>query len=201
MKSMTFFGNELDSPLVDYNVLSDVSDGARKKIWLEKGNHIFLYKENKIHDSGESTKENFSEYFAMRIGHMLEIPVTNIVLLENAILSERMWDCELKSFLDYSEELSHSFHLSNLTTYDIRTLLFNRNKYRDEIIQVLLFDSLIGNSDRHPGNFLYNEDLGFYPLFDNGSSLCCYVEEDKVIAFLKDLNRFRALCETKSKPV
>ena len=138
----------------------------------------------------------------MRIADALGIPNVRIELLENAILSKVEWDVELKSFIELSEEFSHSFHLSNLSTFNISTLLNETtNIYWREVATMLLFDAVIGNSDRHPGNFLYNERKGFYPLFDNGSSLCCYIEEDKLESYIKDELRFKSLCLSKSKPV
>lgn len=189
--------------LKEYTILSKVSDGARCKMWVcDKNGSEFLYKKNKVFpNSGTYTYESYSEYFSKKLCDQLEIPCVDIILGTDAILSKKMWDCELKSFLDYSEELEHSFHLSNLTTYDISTLLSSRNRFRDEIIQMLFFDALIGNSDRHPGNYLFNEDKGFYPLFDNGSSLCCYIEDTKVDKFLNNRDSFRSLMFTKSKPV
>lgn len=107
---------------------------------------------------------------------------------------------DLYNFLVYSEVFTHSFHLSNLRTYTVRTLLSDRNKYQNECIRMLLFDILIGNSDRHPGNFGYTTN-GFYPLYDNGSSLCAYVRDADIPSILRDSRRFNAVCDTKSRPV
>lgn len=181
-------------------IISDISDGARKKLWIQKDSELYVYKESRLHTGGEYTKEHIAEYLAMLIARTLNIECVDIVLLNNAILSKKMYDVELKSFLDYSEELSHSFHMSNLSTYCISTLLSEKNQYRDQIIQMLLFDALIGNSDRHPGNYYYSEEYGFYPLFDNGSSLCAFIEEQTIPDILRDSKRFISICETKSKP-
>lgn len=181
---------------------SSVSDGARFKCWVRDRNNIkFLYKENKIHTTGEYTKENYSEYISMLIARQINIPCVDIILKDNAILSKVMSNDSLKSFIECSEEFSHSFHMSNLTTFNISTLLNKEyNIYYKEVITMLLFDALIGNSDRHPGNFMYTLKQ-FYPLFDNGSSLCAYVKESEIRDFLKDRHRFEAMCTTKSKPV
>lgn len=194
-KQLTFQGKT-------YMVLGDVSDGARTKIWVQYGTDKFLYKENKKFPSGEWTYENVSEYLAKLIGDVIQIPCVSITLLDHAILSKvESKEC-LQSFIEYSEELQHSFHMSNLSTYDISTLLDrNSNAYFVEVVQMLLFDILIGNSDRHPGNYMYSEKEGFYPLFDNGSSLCSYVEEEKIKFFLCDKLRFDALIKSKSRPV
>lgn len=181
---------------------SDVSDGACFKCWVRDRNNIkFLYKENKIHTTGEYTKENYSEYISMLIARQINVPCVDIILKDNAILSRVMTNDSLKSFIEYSEEFSHSFHMSNLATFNISTLLNkDYNIFYKEVITMLLFDALIGNSDRHPGNFMYTPKQ-FYPLFDNGSSLCAYVKEFEIRDFLKDRYRFEAMCTTKSKPV
>lgn len=82
----------------------------------------------------------------------------------------------------------------------------------NEILQMIVFDCLIGNSDRHHSNWAEistmdydygNEAFWFRwyisPLYDNGSSLCAYVNEKDVQEILKDKMRFLALLDTKSK--
>ena len=80
-----------------------------------------------------------------------------------------------------------------------------------EIFKLIIFDALIGNSDRHHSNWglqpkfeenipnILNHYLGLCPLYDNGSSLCSYVNEDEIDLILKDNMRFEALINTKSK--
>ena len=191
-----------DNNLKGYNIENHVSDGARYKCWVRDRNNIkFLYKENKIHKTGEYTKENYSEYISMLIARQINIPCVDIILKDNAILSKVMLDEPLESFVEYSEEFSHSFHMSNLSTFNISTLLNkDYNIFYKEVIAMLLFDAFIGNSDRHPGNFMHTSKQ-FYPLFDNGSSLCAYVKESDITAILKDRHRFEAMCTTKFKPV
>lgn len=184
--------------------IMDISDGARLKCWYKDENDVvFLYKENKINTYGEYTFESLAEILAMRLCDQLGIPCVRIRYSPEAILSQVMLPAtELKSFVELSDEMSHSFHLSNLTTFNITTLLNPRtNPYCNRVVQMLLFDALIGNSDRHPGNFMYSDSNGFYPLFDNGSSLCCYVLDCQIQDILLDTNRFLAMCTTKSKPV
>lgn len=82
------------------------------------------------------------------------------------------------------------------------------------ISKILLFDALIGNSDRHHSNWGIIETKSFLsvgeeispvnvmqlsPLYDNGSSLCSYINEDDVDAILKDKVRYESIINTKSK--
>ena len=74
----------------------------------------------------------------------------------------------------------------------------------------MIFDCLIGNSDRHHSNwgvspYIKNSNgerylrLKLCPLYDNGSSLCAYENENDIEIFFKDKMKFEALINTKSK--
>lgn len=85
----------------------------------------------------------------------------------------------------------------------------------DEFYKIVIFDILIGNSDRHHSNWailskgtvyitpenvldiLFNYDI--CPLYDNGSSLCAYEDNNDLQVFFKDKMKFEALVNTKSK--
>lgn len=80
----------------------------------------------------------------------------------------------------------------------------------EEILKLILFDCLIGNSDRHHSNWAVMFEikdidkviiagLHLAPLYDNGSSLCSYVNEEDINQILNDNMRFEALINTKSK--
>jgi hypothetical protein len=72
---------------------------------------------------------------------------------------------------------------------------------------MLLFDFLIGNSDRHQSNWALLVKIStemirirWSPLYDNGSSLCCYINDIQLPELLgKDKNRFNALVDSKSR--
>ena len=81
---------------------------------------------------------------------------------------------------------------------------------KSEIFKLIIFDALIGNSDRHHSNWglkpMIKDDkdtfwiyLGLCPLYDNGSSLCAYVNESEINQILNDNMRFESLVNTKSK--
>ncbi|MBO5003947.1 MAG: HipA domain-containing protein [Clostridia bacterium] len=85
----------------------------------------------------------------------------------------------------------------------------------EEIYKMIIFDILIGNSDRHHSNFaiiskgtVYRTpenmldiyfDYKMSPLYDNGSSLCAYEDNNNIEIFFKDKMKFEALVNTKSK--
>lgn len=73
---------------------------------------------------------------------------------------------------------------------------------------MIIFDALIGNSDRHHSNWeiVYKTNfesgelcIHFCPLYDNGSSLCAYENSENIDIFFKDKMKFEALINTKSK--
>ena len=83
----------------------------------------------------------------------------------------------------------------------------------NKFYKVILFDALIGNSDRHHSNWgiinkrtqskVFNNviDVSFdiCPLYDNGSSLCAYEDNSNLEIFFRDKMKFEALVNTKSK--
>lgn len=75
-----------------------------------------------------------------------------------------------------------------------------------QVLKMLIFDALIGNSDRHQSNWAYIVDertrlLSFSPLYDNGSSLCSYILDENIPDILGDPLRFNALIDTKSRSI
>lgn len=91
--------------------------------------------------------------------------------------------------------------------YSLKHILDSTRDYvpTNSWVEMLFFDYLIGNTDRHQSNWaiLTKSDGSVVqraPLYDNGSSLCCYVKSEDIIKILgTDKNRFRALTDTKSK--
>ena len=75
----------------------------------------------------------------------------------------------------------------------------------DDFLPYLVFDFLIGNTDRHQSNWAFimeNKQLRLSPLYDNSSSLCAYVPESKIEQYLgKDQMLWNSLVDTKSKSI
>lgn len=85
---------------------------------------------------------------------------------------------------------------------------------KTDILKMCLFDALIGNSDRHHSNwgvisrktilkinngYIPAESIKMCPLYDNGSSLCSYINEEDIEIIIKDKMRYEAILNTKSK--
>ena len=82
----------------------------------------------------------------------------------------------------------------------------------EKFCKVIIFDILIGNSDRHHSNWAIKPKshpadenntikitTEICPLYDNGSSLCAYEDNSDLSIFFKDKMKFEALVNTKSK--
>lgn len=72
--------------------------------------------------------------------------------------------------------------------------------FKDDFLDVLVFDAIILNTDRHYGNFGFlidkktNKIIKMAPIFDNGASLLCYgMDTDE----LKDYNSMIKYSSTK----
>ena len=198
--------------------------GRSEKIWLKSQNgKIGLFKFPKIIDSdnNQETTEHVSEHLAYKLGELLgvETAVVDIgtyngrigsmsyfVCEENEILREGIWFISAE-FPKYNaetmlDEESNQYYCIEHLSSAITGFLSNK-----VWIEMMLFDFLIGNSDRHQSNWAIlikmqkqSIRIKWCPLYDNGSSLCCYVKESDIPAFLgKDKVRFNSLVDTKSR--
>ena len=211
-----------------WNVYDGASEGSGRseKIWLKSDNgEIGLFKFPKINPSNnKETTEHISEHLAHKIGNIIGVPTAKVdigkyngrigcmsyfVCQENEILKEGIWfisakfpkyDAEKMIDVD-SDEYYCLRHLLEAVPGVLSTTMW---------IRMMLFDFLIGNRDRHQSNWAIligaKIEKGFTisirqcPLYDNGSSLCCYVNSKEIPQLLgSDKKRFDALVDSKSK--
>ena len=155
------------------------SNGDLPKFWkIEQGKRV-LYKEG----SAPFDQQPYNEVFAARLLEVLELPHVNYTLVQD---EERAYSvCE--TFVTTATEYVPALEILNAVPK-----LNHENSYqhffrcaealsipvsRQEVDDMLLFDYLINNADRHYGNFGFIRDvqtrkfLGMAPLFDNGNSL------------------------------
>ncbi len=209
-----------------WNIYDGASEGSGRseKIWLQsKNGDIGLFKFPKVNPSdNKETTEHISEHLAHKIGNIVGVPTAKVdlgeyngrigcmshfVCEEKEILREGIWFISAK-FPGYSAD-------EMVDTNDGKYYCLNHlleavpNILSSTIwIKMMLFDFLIGNSDRHQSNWAIlikvekeqSIRLKWCPLYDNGSSLCCYVNDEDADKLLgNDKNRFESLVDSKSK--
>lgn len=213
--------------------------GRSEKKWLENGNAVGLFKFPKK-SCGVETYEHVSEKLASdiskiiglrcaevdigtynnRIGSMsyLVMDYPKETLIEALDLITILYpEYDSNTLIDKESGKMYSFDMAIET---IEWFAKFHNMDSDELIsdfvKILVFDFLIGNSDRHHSNWAFVCNFEFTrvseaeksnflpkiaPVYDNGSSLCAIEREENIDAILNDKNRFKAMCTTKSKTI
>ena len=159
------------------------TNGMLPKAWrFIDGDGIYLYKGGSIVASN-SGREPYMEYYAYQIGKTMGIDVVPYELTRwKGILASK---CPLftdinTSYIPIGRIVETGGLKEVVKYYDSLGKTFH-NQIRD----MLIFDSVIINEDRHFGNFgiLRDNHTGKIikpaPIFDNGLSLLCYISKDK----------------------
>lgn len=153
------------------------TNGMLAKAWRKnpqgkKG--IFLYKSG-TKGFINSGKEPYSEFYSYQIGSIMQLDITPYTLGKwrgniNSI-------CELFSSKEFS--FIPIYHLVNSGSWKA-VLAYYKNlgeEYYNDLVDMLVFDAIILNTDRHFGNFGFlinnhtNSIVRTAPIFDNGLSL------------------------------
>ena len=196
--------------------------GRSEKIWLiSPEGQIGLFKYPKIDPAtNKETSEHISEHLASKLGVLLNIETAKVDI---GYYNKRIGSMSYL-IIDSSEILSEGIQyiLKYYPNYDPQNMVDKSTGYyynveqifcvtkdfilKESIIEMILFDFLIGNSDRHQSNwallssFEDSSHTKRSPLYDNGSSLCCYVNSTKLDQmFQKDTRPFEAFVTSKSR--
>ena len=204
--------------------------GASEKIWLQSPDGIKtgLFKFPKTRNYPEkpetTSTEHVSEWLASQLGKILGVSCAEVELgsyhgrkgsLSLLITNKKDEHLELNEGVAFIKELYPRYDAKKMidissdgtcTYYCLDQVLKATQEYLPTQfwIEVLLFDFIIGNTDRHQSNWaLLKDEAGQYrqsPLYDNGSSLCSYVEEEQFERlFSKDTGPMRRLTDTGSR--
>lgn len=157
------------------------TSGMLPKCWRRINNRIYLYKAG---TSGMSNTgmEPYSEFYASQIARVMGL---NCIDYKLAKWKKHLCSvCELFINIDVSYVPMYRFVKKNNIK---ETALFLKEKgqdYYDAFVDMLVFDALIYNTDRHYGNFgllvdnKTNKPIKFAPLFDHGLSLFNYARDN-----------------------
>ena len=213
-----------------WNVYDGASEGSGRseKEWLiSESDEIGLFKYPKFDPKDQrETTEHISEHLAHQLGLILNIPTAKVdigvrdgrigsmsylVRSPDEMLAEGITFISgvyprynVETLRDEESGVYYCFdHILNSVPSIVPVKIW---------IEMMLFDFLIGNADRHQSNWalllkIVSDDplsvqIRRCPLYDNGSSLCSYVNKKQVEEYLgKDTNRFKSLVDTKSKSI
>lgn len=220
MNKFFFFGGG-GPPMKDFSFWKEYDgasegSGRSEKIWLQNPDtgQIGLFKFKKDID----TTDNISECIAYDLACILGIPCAkfevgmyegregsmsyNILKKPDQILVEGIHFIMLM-YPKYNPELFIDTMTSNRYSIEMIKKAIERFVPIDDLLKMLMFDYLIGNSDRHQNNWailIENGKMQWSPLYDNSSSLCAYISEKNIPNYMgKDKNRWNSLIDTKSK--
>lgn len=189
----------IDKKNLNYKVPDFATNGILKKQWIIKNNKRYLIKAY----NNRTKQEPLNEYLAT---YLLEnLYYTNYVKYKYFIYN--MQFCSIcENFIDENSEFVPAIHLYSSTpkisetesVYDhlIKACEYYKLDfdYKKEIDNMIAFDSLIGNYDRHLGNFGFIRDVennkitSFAPLFDFGNAFWM-LEEPKIKIFEEEESR------------
>jgi hypothetical protein len=162
--------------------------------------------------------EVWSEKIAADIGRVIEIPTPEVAIAKN----EDGFGSLSFSFLEDGEQLYHGaeflnvyfavkeigehFNPINLRHHKLDYILEItwRLNVQNNIIDILIYDALIGNTDRHSENWglvsnMNNSNFKLAPAYDNSSSLAReFKNDEKRLLLLKDKNMLNHYIEKAS---
>ena len=203
-------------PVIDFSDWEKLNlpvTGIRKKQWLKNTTtgEVGLFKFPKT----EHTGDYWAEKLAYELGKLLGIEVARTELglcngrigsLSYNILNDGEHLLEGYSIIGETLDFSTSSEIyDNIgVNYSVELIEDVLGEQFNFILDLLVFDCLIGNTDRHHGNWAVITDdndkwLKLSPLYDNGSSLCYLEKIERIELMQKDTRMLEAALYTKSK--
>lgn len=182
--SLIAFGEKRTSEIGDIKTSPEyTTDGMLAKCWTVLNDEIVLLKKSSEHHK----KEAFAEYYMCQIAEIMgfeHIKYDIINYHKNIVSSCSLFTNEDTGFIPmyYCMKQEDTFK-EGAKLLEAVTKIYGKEKIED----LMLFDSLIYNTDRHLGNFGMLVDnntrklLKPAPIFDNGNSILSFLNEETAI--------------------
>lgn len=158
------------------------TDGMLAKCWTIINNDICLLKKSSEHYQAEA----YTEYYMAQIAEVMGFYHTKYDIIkfhENIVSSCKLFTSENVGFVPMSYCLEkNDIYKEGGRLLEAVTKIMGKTAVED----IMLFDSIIYNTDRHLGNYgmLINNDTGKYispaPIFDNGNSILSIIKENHI---------------------
>ncbi len=157
------------------------TNGMLKKAWRYKDDKIILYKGG-TSGAANTGNEPYSEFYAAQVAEAMELYHINygLSMWKKSLCST----CELFTSKEVSYVQIYDF-VKSKPIYEVGEFLKTLgDTYYNDFTDMLIFDTIICNEDRHYGNFgllvdaKTNKPIKFAPIFDNGISLFNYAMPD-----------------------
>ena len=170
------------------------TNGMLRKGWRKIKDKIYLYKGG-TEGAANSGKEPYSEYYAAQLAHAMGLKHIDYSLAswKKSICSV----CEIFTSKDVSYVPIWKFG-DFPTVVDVANYLKTLgDDYYNDFVDMMIFDALIYNTDRHQGNFgllidsRTNKLISLAPIFDNGLGLFPYAMDN-------DLENLSAYAKTRT---
>lgn len=150
------------------------TSGMLPKAWRRINNKVYLYKgSTEMWKASNTGNEPYSEYYASQIAKTLGINAIEYDLekWKNILVST----CEIFTSKQYSYvPMGYIIPTGGLKS---TSEFIIQNGFKEKFADMIMFDALIYNPDRHFGNFGMMRDnktgeyVDFAPIFDNGDGL------------------------------
>ena len=165
------------------------TNGQLAKCWRRKNGNIFLFKLGTFGFKNAGL-EPYSEFYASQIAKVMDINHVDYNL--------EKWKGKLCSTCKLFTDINHSYiPIGYLVKEGGFNAVFDYIKnlgddFFNDFLDMIVFDAIIMNTDRHYGNFgliidnKINKPISLAPIFDNGASLLVYgMDEDELSSIEK----------------
>ena len=150
------------------------TDGMLPKCWRRINGKIYLFKGG-TSGFANSGLEPYSEFYAAQVAEALGV---DHVYYDLTMWKDRLCSvCELFTSKEVSLVPAYMYLGRNAAEILVRTHTSGRSDLSSSLMDMIVFDWIIANQDRHLGNFGVLRDnstgqiIKFAPLFDHGMSL------------------------------